>query len=75
MEHIAKKIRKEAKRAGVTVDDLANAVSSVQHGRKGQIYSAQEYDNMIVSDVPSLWEAAEKVADFIEQQNTTHTAK
>lgn len=68
MNIIAKKIQKEAKRNKLSIDDLANAVSSVQYGRRGQIYSAAEYDGMIVEDTPQLWKTAEKVADFIEEQ-------
>lgn len=68
---IAKKIQKESKRAGVTIEDLANAVSSLQHGRRGQVFSSQEYDNMITEDTPELWVAAEKVVSFIEQQKST----
>lgn len=58
---IATLFKQKADLYGLPREDLANAVSCLQHEDAGETYSAQEYRNMLAGSVPDLWIAAEEV--------------
>lgn len=60
-----KKIRKEARRTCVSVDDLANAVSSVQYEKQGNYVDAEIYKDMISTHSEDLMDTARYVVQFM----------
>ena len=70
MHWMAKKIRKEAQRNNLDVDDLIEAVSAVQSQQRGMIFDAQLYRDRIKKESAELFEVAGDIAQYFEEQKS-----
>ena len=69
MEWMAKKIRKEAIRNKLGMDDLINAVSAVQYQQQGDLFDAQLHKDVIQKDTVQLWEVAGDIVQYFKENN------
>lgn len=69
MQWRAKKIRKEAIRNNLDVDDLIEAVSAVQFQQREMIFDAQLYRERIKKESAELWEVAGDIAQYFKENN------
>lgn len=68
MNIVAKKISREAKRNGLDVIDLDNAVKAIQFQKEEKYALAQSYKEVVHEEDERIWEVAGDIAQFIAEQ-------
>ena len=65
----SKKIRKEARRHKLSIEDLENAVESVERHQAGQYIGSDIYRKAVRNSTRCLWETAEYIVKFVKEVN------
>ena len=69
MTLLQKKIRKEARRYKLSIEDLENAIESIDRQNAGQHIEAAIYRKAVTNSTRRLWETAEYIVKFRKEVN------
>lgn len=62
-----KKIRKEANRNGLEINDLDHAIAFIENDEQGDPLLANEHRQLITLETPELWKTAYKIYKFYHE--------